>query len=52
LDPGNDKTDALQALLKPYPAEEMRTYPIRMRVNSVKNDGPELIEAIAAIKGC
>lgn len=47
LDPKNDKTDGLQKLLKPYPAEEMRTYPISMRVNNVKNDGPELIEPLA-----
>jgi putative SOS response-associated peptidase YedK len=44
LDPKNEKTDALQALLKPFPSEEMRAYPVGTRVNNVKNDGPELIE--------
>lgn len=46
LDPKNEQTDALQKLLKPYPAEEMRAYPIRLRVNNVKNDEPELIEPV------
>jgi putative SOS response-associated peptidase YedK len=35
-------------LLTPFPAERMRAYPISSRVNSVKNDVPELIEAIDA----
>ena len=30
--------DELRALLKPYPADRMRTYRITSRVNSVKND--------------
>jgi len=34
----------VRPLRKPYPAEEMRAYPISARVNNVKNDGPELIE--------
>jgi len=46
LDPGNEQTDALRQLLKPYPAEEMRAHPIGLRVNNVKNDGPELIEPV------
>ena len=44
LDPKNE--NALQALLKPYPAEEMRAYPISMRVSNVKNEGPELVEPV------
>jgi len=48
LDPGNEKTDALMDMLKPCPAEEMRAYPISPRVNDVKNDGPEIIEPVAA----
>lgn len=44
LDPKNEKTDALRKLLRPYPAAEMRAYPVSLRVNNVKNDGPELIE--------
>lgn len=46
LDPGNEKTDALMGMLKPYPAEEMRAYPISLRVNNVKNDGPEIIKPV------
>jgi putative SOS response-associated peptidase YedK len=30
------------ALLKPYPAEEMRAYPVSSRVNSPKNDSADL----------
>jgi len=46
LDPKNENTDALQKLLRPYPAEEMRAYPVSPRVNNVKNEGPELIEPV------
>jgi putative SOS response-associated peptidase YedK len=35
----------LKALLKPFPAERMRAYPVSAKVNSVKNDEPSLIEA-------
>jgi putative SOS response-associated peptidase YedK len=38
--------DELQALLRPYPAERMRAEPVSARVNSPKNDVPELIEAV------
>jgi putative SOS response-associated peptidase YedK len=34
----------LQQLLQPYPAEEMRAYPVRTLVNNARNEGPELIE--------
>jgi putative SOS response-associated peptidase YedK len=44
LDPSNGKTDALQRLLQPYSAEEMCAYPVSPRVNSTRNDGPELIQ--------
>ena len=39
-------TDELASppLLKSYPAEEMRAYPVSLRVNSARNEGPELIE--------
>ncbi len=32
------------ALLKPYPADEMRAYPVSPRVNNPHNDGAELID--------
>jgi len=31
------------ALLKPYPADEMRAYPVSSRVNSPKNDSADLV---------
>ncbi|MGA0031990.1 MAG: SOS response-associated peptidase [Burkholderiales bacterium] len=43
LDPAYADVAALHAMLLPYPAEEMRAYPVSTRVNSVKNDGPDLI---------
>jgi putative SOS response-associated peptidase YedK len=43
--------DELQWLLKPYPAERMRAYPVSTRVSSVKNDDAGLIEPMMAIGG-
>ena len=40
--------DALLALLKPFPAERMRAYPVSAKVNSVKNDEPSLLDATTA----
>jgi len=36
--------DALLGLLRPYPAELTRVYPIGAAVGNVRNDGPELLE--------
>jgi putative SOS response-associated peptidase YedK len=47
LDPKNENTEALKALLKPYPAEEMRACPISTRVNNVNNEDERLIEELA-----
>jgi putative SOS response-associated peptidase YedK len=47
LDPKNEDSAALKKLLKPYPADEMRAHPISTRVNNVRNNGPEIIEAVA-----
>jgi putative SOS response-associated peptidase YedK len=33
-------------LLKPYPADLMTMWPVSQRVNSVKNDAPELLERV------
>jgi putative SOS response-associated peptidase YedK len=38
--------DELRSLLTPFPADRMRAYPISTRVNSPKNEGAELIEAV------
>jgi putative SOS response-associated peptidase YedK len=43
LDPKNEKLEALSGLLTPFPAEEMRAYPISTRVNNTRNDAPDLI---------
>lgn len=48
LDPKNEKAETLEKLLKPYPAEEMRAYPVGLRVNNARNDGPELIAPVGA----
>ncbi|HYX73528.1 MAG TPA: SOS response-associated peptidase [Steroidobacteraceae bacterium] len=37
-----------RAALAPYPAQLMVAHPVSTRVNSVRNNGPELIEPIAA----
>ena len=37
-----------RAMLAPYPADLMVAHPVSTRVNSVRNNGPELIEPIAA----
>jgi len=34
------------ALLEPYPADGMRSYPVSTAVNSPENDRPELVEAV------
>jgi putative SOS response-associated peptidase YedK len=43
-----EKEELQVLLLKPFPAERMRAYPISTRVNSPKNEGAELIEAVPA----
>lgn len=43
LDPQVDDLGVLQSLLRPAPAECVRAYPISPLVNSVRNDGPELL---------
>jgi putative SOS response-associated peptidase YedK len=38
LDPGMTNADAASDLLKPFDAQQMRSYPISARVNHVAND--------------
>ncbi|MFC4599850.1 SOS response-associated peptidase [Cohnella hongkongensis] len=38
LDRGNSDIQALMAMLRPYPAERMRAYPVSSAVGNVKND--------------
>jgi putative SOS response-associated peptidase YedK len=40
-------TAALETMLQPFPAQLMAAYPVSTKVNSVKNDTPDLIEPIA-----
>ena len=46
LDPQNKQFEELQSLLVPYPAAEMRTYPVSKLVNSPKNDVPDCAEPV------
>lgn len=41
LDPGCGEIDSLQAMLDPYPAAQMKIYPVSSLVNSPKNNRPE-----------
>ena len=44
LDPRNEDTGSLDGLLRPFPAEEMRAYPVSTRVNNARNNEPALVE--------
>jgi putative SOS response-associated peptidase YedK len=48
LDPANNDTGDLQALLAPATAAGLDSYPVSTEVNSVRHNGPELIEPLAA----
>jgi putative SOS response-associated peptidase YedK len=43
LDPGEGSRERLQALLRPYPAEEMNAYDVTPIVNSAAHDAPDCI---------
>jgi putative SOS response-associated peptidase YedK len=43
LDPAPRQASDLQDLLVPYPAEEMKAYPISTAVNAPANDRPEIL---------
>jgi putative SOS response-associated peptidase YedK len=47
LDPMTNKYDELSHLLSPYPSAEMKSRLVSRKVNSVKNNGPELINLIS-----
>ncbi|WP_456364224.1 SOS response-associated peptidase [Priestia aryabhattai] len=46
LDPKMDDTNYLKSLLAPYPAREMKAYPVSQIVNSPKNDVVECLSPI------
>ena len=47
---GEEPADAsaVQALLAPFPSDEMTCWPVSARVGNVKNNDPSLIERITA----
>jgi len=47
LDPANQATEKLKALLKPSPAKTMAAHPVSTRVNTPRNDEPALLEPVA-----
>jgi len=44
MDPAGEDTEELTSLLKPYPADRMRAYPVSTLVNSPANDTPACLE--------
>jgi putative SOS response-associated peptidase YedK len=44
LDPNNDDVEGLQRLLRPPVSRGLVAYPVSPMVNSVDNDGPQLVE--------
>jgi putative SOS response-associated peptidase YedK len=48
LDPANNDVNDVRALLAPAVAGGLDSYPVSTAVNSVRNNGPELIEPVAA----
>lgn len=50
LTQGEQSTDGLQPLLKPYSGEEMDAYPVSRYVNRPANDSPECIKPLSYIQ--
>ncbi|MFI2289195.1 SOS response-associated peptidase [Streptomyces niveus] len=48
LDPARTDLDGLRELLAPPPEGLMRAYPVTTAVSNVRNNGPELLEELAA----
>ena len=48
MNPANQDTGELKEYLLPYDPNLMQAYPISTLVNSVRNQGPELLEEVAA----
>jgi len=46
LDPGEQTPEALNKLLKPYPATQMTAFPVARLVNDPKNDAPECVAPV------
>ena len=43
LDRANDDVDQLQSMLVPPPEDLLETYEVSTEVNSVRNNGPQLV---------
>jgi hypothetical protein len=48
LDPGNTELGQLQAAMQPAMAGGLTSRPVSMAVNSVRNNGPDLIKPLAS----
>jgi putative SOS response-associated peptidase YedK len=48
LDPSFQKLEALQPLLRPYPAEQMAAYPVSQWVNNPRHDDPQCLTPMPA----
>jgi putative SOS response-associated peptidase YedK len=48
LDPAEVPADAVEAMLAPYPADEMVAHPVSRAVNNPKTDAPSCIESVTA----
>ena len=46
LDPKVTHISRVAHVLRPYEGNEMTAYPVGIKVNNVKNDGPEVIKPI------
>jgi putative SOS response-associated peptidase YedK len=45
LDPATDRVDLLR-MLTPFPAAQMKTYPVSSKVNAPENDTVDLLERV------
>ncbi|HEX2577744.1 MAG TPA: SOS response-associated peptidase [Aquihabitans sp.] len=51
LDPANDDLEALGRLLVPAPPRLLELRPVGPEVGNVRNDGPQLVEAVPTVEG-
>jgi putative SOS response-associated peptidase YedK len=49
LGEGAAEPKPLKAVFRPYPAEDMKMWPVSTRVGNVRNNDPSLIEPIALV---
>ncbi len=52
LDPDERDQDLLRSLLTPAPDGILDIHPVSMRVNDVRNDGPDLMESVDLCRAC